>query len=398
LLALAHRYERTQAGRTGSGQRDLLVDYEDLLADAGCPDGEARQLAERTLREAERAGILQLEHHRRDPQLVLRVRFSTQQEAALYSRLNGIAPAQRRTELAQVFAKATNVSVPQQYQATWLQFCQGYRQAALSGASVQPFSRDDPEAAASLLNLLARILGWPSESLIRFTSCVLCGDSKTLEAARPALEQLLPRATGNAIHRLRDLGIVENPRSCLVHGPLRLLLDGQWLDLGLLHGVTQLSAVDIQRAERIAAEAPRCLTVENPTSLLELSKLRGDTLLIGTNGYAGSGVLALLKRLPDTLEYWHFGDSDPAGFDILRDLRERSGRPFRSLNMRYRPAPHAPALTAADIRDIRRLQASPLLEETEKAQLEDMRAAKSKGAFEQESLGLPSLPHWPFYP
>jgi len=36
LEALARRYERSQAGRTGAANRDLLVLLEDLLAEAGC--------------------------------------------------------------------------------------------------------------------------------------------------------------------------------------------------------------------------------------------------------------------------------------------------------------------------------------------------------------------------
>jgi hypothetical protein len=43
--------------------------------------------------------------------------------------------------------------------------------------------------------------------------------------------------------------------------------------------------------------------------------------------------VALLKALPDGLEWWHFGDSDPAGFEILRVLREKTGRDFRPLHM-----------------------------------------------------------------
>jgi hypothetical protein len=35
LEALARRYERSQAGRTGAANRDLLVLFEDLLAEAG---------------------------------------------------------------------------------------------------------------------------------------------------------------------------------------------------------------------------------------------------------------------------------------------------------------------------------------------------------------------------
>jgi hypothetical protein len=56
LEALARRYERRLAGRTGEFSRDVLVDVEDLLRDAGAAEGDSRAVAEQQLREAERAG------------------------------------------------------------------------------------------------------------------------------------------------------------------------------------------------------------------------------------------------------------------------------------------------------------------------------------------------------
>jgi hypothetical protein len=100
---------------------------------------------------------------------------------------------------------------------------------------------------------------------------------------------------------------------------------------------TVSSSVDLSRVTGIETDATRCLTIENETVLLELAKLQSGVILIGTNGYPGIATLMLLNALPQRLEFWHFGDSDPAGFDILRDLRERSKSDFGSLHMRYRP-------------------------------------------------------------
>ena len=148
--------------------------------------------------------------------------------------------------------------------------------------------------------------------------------------------------------------IIPNPRSVLAHGPLPLKLDGEWLDFGRLRGAFRLSQSDIERVEAIHTAAVRFLTVENETSFHELAKLRPGVLLIQTS-FPGSATLALLRRLPATLEFHHFGDSDEAGFAILRDLRERSGRDFQALHME-----------------------------------------RGRPNFEQESLGRPK-PDWPFY-
>jgi hypothetical protein len=220
---------------------------------------------------------------------------------------------------------------------------------------------------ADILALLPKLLAWRGESLVRFASCVLCGHSKELESMaalertgefagqlRGKLGRLLEEITGGAIRTLDDLGISANPRSALLHGPVRLLLDGAWLDLGPLAGPFRLSQTDIERAERIETAAQRCVTVENETTFCELAKTRGGELLICTS-FPGSATLALLRRLPLELPCWHFGDSDAAGFEILRVLRERTGRDFQPLHMEPGRIP-----------------------------------------FEQESLGRPG-PRWPFY-
>lgn len=369
LEALARRYERSQAGRRGVASRDVLVLLEDLLADAGCREGEKRAVAERQLQDAESAGLLKRDPvHKRDQANIYQIRFSPANEAALYAAIDRVSPARSRTALAAQFAAAMSADVPLRWRDQWRAWCERMRAAALAGQSVAPFDRDASQANSSLLDLLPKLLVWEGESLLRFASCVLCGDSKRLEAQstmerdgefagqlRGKLGRLLEDITGGQLRALDDLGIVPNPRSALVHGPLRLRLDGEWLDFGLLHGSFRLAQEDIQRADEVATIARRCLTVENETSFQELAKLRSGELLVQTS-YPGSGTLALMRRLPVTMEFWHFGDSDEAGFDILRVLRDKSGRDIQPLHMERGRIP-----------------------------------------FEQESLGRPTIPTWPFY-
>ena len=130
---------------------------------------------------------------------------------------------------------------------------------------------------------------------------------------------------------------------------------GAWLNSGQLQGAFRLAEADIVRASGVETDAKRCLTVENEAAFHELAKLQSGELLI-QKSYRGYGPLKLLERLPLAMEFWHFGDSDQAGFDILRDLRERSGRDFQALHMEPGRIPH-----------------------------------------EQEALGRPSSSRWPFY-
>jgi len=369
IQELARRYERRLAGRTGDSNRDILVDVEDLLRDAGASEGDLRAAAEQQLREAEQAGLLRLEPlHKRDRTALHQVRFSPAMEARLYEYLGRSSPSSIRDALAKQFADAATHDVSARWRDEWRAWCERMRAAALAGRSVGPFDRYPSADNAKLLALLPKLLDWEGESLARFASCVLCGDSKTLEShagqdregefrdkLRGKLGRLLEEITAGQIRTLDDIGILPNPRSALAHGPMKLRLDGDWLDLGRLVGAFRLAETDIARAEAVATAATRCLTVENETSFHELAKLRSGTLLIQTS-YPGSGTLQLLRRLPSELEFWHFGDSDEAGFDILRILREKSGRDFQPLHMRMGRVP-----------------------------------------FEQESLGRPNRQQWPFY-
>jgi hypothetical protein len=369
LEALARRYQRSQAGRTGAASRDVLVDVEELLRDAGAEEGESRAVAEQQLRAAEQNGILKLEPlHRRDRSLLHQVRFSPSNEAKLYDSVGRQSPKSVRDVLAEQFTTAAAQEVPARWRDGWKAWCERLRVAALAGKSVEPFDRHPSTENQKLLTLLPQLLAWEGESLVRFTSCVLCGDSKTLELLaamdrdgefrdklRGKLGRLLEEITSGQIRSLDDLGILPNPRFALIHGPLKLRLDGEWLDLGQLRGAFRLAESDIERAESLVTAAQRCLTIENETSFHELAKSQSGELLIHTS-YPGSGTLKLLQRLPADMEFWHFGDSDEAGFDILRVLREKSGRNFQPLHMQ-----------------------------------------RGRVAFEQESLGRPNLKHWPFY-
>jgi hypothetical protein len=365
--ALARLYAASTAGMSATAERDFRVDLKKLLQAANCEDGDARGEALNWLRELN-GKAFNLEGPRRDVDIIHQIRVPRAREEALFKLLGEPPPGQRRTTLAQQFASAGSSIIPSRWREAWVSWCERRSRTALAGNPVAPFDRGATSENADLLALLPKLLAWEGESLVRFASCVLCGNSKALETLalsendgefrgklRGKLGRLLEEITGGQVRSLDDLGIFPNPRFALIHGLLRLRLDAEWLDFGRLRGAFRVAQYDIDRAEEVVTTASRCLTVENETSFHELAKLRSGELLIQTS-YPGSGTLALLKRLPAGLEFWHFGDSDDAGFDILRVLREKSGRDFRPLHME-----------------------------------------RGRRPFEQESLGRPTLPHWPFY-
>lgn len=395
LKALADKYRASQAGRTGAAARDFGIDYRALLKAAQCEDGEARANAERELRDAARDFFahLKLEYQVRDQNLIHRVRLSESGEGWLFAHLGESSPSQQRAAVAKGIAACAGAEVPARWQAPWQAWCGELAEKALQGRAIVPLDRDSLEANTELLQVLVRLLNWQGESLMRFASCVLCGHSKRLGELQKKLEACLAQITGREME-LKDFGILDHPRQVLLHGPLRLSVGGETLNLGLLNGPTAISETDLQRDIEISCGAARCLTVENEATFRELAKLRTNTLLVHTS-YPGRGVACLFAKLPVELPCFHFGDCDPAGFEILRDLQAKTRREIKPLHMEFRDCADSQPLTDKERDQIARLLSDPLLEESRPA-LRQMLESGRKGRFEQEALGPPG-PEWPFY-
>lgn len=385
LLALAGRYRNSKAGREG-GTADFLADFRELLASAKSLDGDARVRAIDDLRRAEHesGGLLTLDLHPRDPQIIYKARLRPAGEAWLFERIGQTSPSTRRTELAAFFQQHADAPHP-----GWREWLQNLAAAALSGKNISPFERDDSALNAELLRVIAAVLTWREESLIRFASSVICGNSKRLKILEPRLLQALRAVTGNPEVTLETYQILEKPRSVLIHGPLVLDLPGGPLDLGLLTGPVSISGTDLELAGTIRCAANACLTVENEDVFRELAKRNPGILLVHTS-FPGAATRLLLTRLPGEMTFHHFGDSDPAGFDILRDLREKTGKSFQPVGMEFRPGPDAEPLTPTERKAVERLLESPVITDVGTA-LQAMLDHDTKGDFEQESLGHAGL-------
>lgn len=398
LETLAERYESSQAGRTGGNTLDFQIDFESLLQLAKATTGDAYELAVKDLLNAEESAVIQLERHRVDAKIINKIRIPRKLEDSLFEFLNRPSPTTQRVTLAELFTMWSDRCDSPRFAAGWQSYCQGMALSAQMGKSVFPFDRKDMEITRELLILIPKLLSWERESYLRFASCVLCGSSKRLGELQGRVEAILSAVTNGEISLLSQLGITETGGGCWLHGPVKLRYSEEDIDLSRLSSPAHISSADLRNAT-IITNASRCLTVENETMLHELAKTGSGVLLISSGfrgGVANSVVVNLIKRLPANMELWHFGDSDPKGFDILRDLRERTQETIHSLHMGFRPSSKPIPLTAEDYKMIQRLTDSLLLTKAEKNQLQAMQKAGNKGTFEQESLGCPDSA-WPFY-
>ena len=366
--------------------RDFTLDWERFLRASGFHDGDDRELAEQELLAAERAsgGMLVIDRHpRTGAKQVIRLKREGG-EAWLFEVLGLLSPTDERDALGEFLMRAAGMVVP--CGEAWRSWCESLAARARDGSSVGPFRRDDPAGNRSLLDALVGVLSWREESLVRYASAVICRDSKALESLRPRLLAALREITGREEVSLENYGISDKPRSVLIHGPLVLQLPDGSIDFGLLAGPVSVSAIDLAAAKSVECRANLCLTVENESVFLEFAKRRTGVLLVQTS-FPGAATRLLFERLPADLECRHFGDSDPAGFDVLRDLREKTGREFRPLMMRFRPMAGAPDLTEEELRVIGRLLGCDLMADVH-AELRAMLEAGTKGDFEQESVGV----------
>ena len=342
-------------------------------------------------------GLIRLRFGHRDLSVITKVELEAAGEARFYEALKRPSPTDMRHNLASIFRQAMALPVTDCYRDGWELMCANMAAAAESGGSVAPFCRGDAQGTEELLRASSQLLCWKTESLLRFASCQIFGRSKRLGELRGTIEAIVALVTDGKIKCLSELGILDNPRSCLISGPAILHFPEGVVDLRALRAPLTISIADIARCLRVETPALRFCTIENPTTFHELAKLGDATLLACSDGYAGSALFAFMEKLPPIMKY-HFGDSDPAGFDILADIRKRSGSQIESLHMAYRPGEKPEPVSTKDRSIAERVMASKYVTEDEKLQVQRIVKSDDKGIFEQEMLGIPVLLEWPFYP
>lgn len=280
----------------------------------------------------------------------------------------------------------------------WSELCQRLEAAFTIPRVLEPFRWLEPIRVNELLALLFQITSreWPTGTLIRDASTHLGYDSKHLESQQSFLERALETLFGREIP-LEAVGIQTTNSTLHYCGPLVLHFADHSKPLDLRYEST-LSVAEFEQTTHITTTAQRLLTVENrKTTFLQLAHAdaQRSTLIVATS-FPTQAVKLLLQKLPPALPHYHFGDTDPSGWDILRKLRELAPHPVLPIHMSWRPSAQATPLTQRDHQIIDRLLADPLMADCHSA-LQAMRNSGTKGDFEQESLGCSSLPEWPFY-
>jgi hypothetical protein len=352
------------------------------------------------LKAAAAAGVLSLQPiHRRDTRHFAKVRLSPANEREFYDWIGRESPTARRAGWTALFREAATWSVPERWCVSWGKFCERRAEGAKKWRAMEPFRVNQMVRGRRMLKFTVRLLAWQGERLVRYASYDITGDSKRLERWQGSLQLLLSEATGGEVRSFEKHGLLPMPRVATFHGPLRLWTNGNLaLDASQLADASASSAEDIASASRIETPATRCLIVENKAPFLELARLQSGTLLVWSS-FPNAATVALLRRLhaaQPALEFFHHGDTDAAGFDILCDLRQQTSIPLASHHMHYTADADSVELTNDERARLTRLLKDPRMS-AEHADIAALLASGRKGNFEQERHREPLLAHWPFF-
>jgi hypothetical protein len=237
-----------------------------------------------------------------------------------------------------------------------------------------------------ILSATAAVLNNQQPILIRRLSAEKLRNSKLLQHRRETVERFMAQFLPPDLATLEAWKVADTPSTVLLRGPLGIELDDGTVVNELSPGSPYTIREEIlARAQRVFTSAKRCLSIENHTTFREVVAVNANDLLVHTS-YPSSSVVKLLRLLPATMRLQHWGDTDPWGYDILRVLREKTGRTILPWRMSYRPRDGL-SLSKRESAILSRLLADPLVTDI-RSELIAMQTAGSKGDFEQESLPL----------
>ncbi len=396
-LAEFHRqWMKARAGSVSAAARPFRRDWETLLDAAGLRSAEDREAARREL---EKCPALRAILVKNRPRFVDKIELSLASDPWLHAQFGTTSGRERQSRSLEVLQRWKAKEHPL-LPDLWEALLQMMETAFAAGKGVGPFSWQEPERVEELLALLFALTArtWQAGTLIRDASTALGRDSKCLETQEKPLTRALQELFGEETP-LEALGI--QTRNSVLHfsGPLELVFeDGTRHQTDLLRFESTFPVAEIERAVRIETTAARLLTVENSkTTFLQLARAdrARSTLLVATS-FPTQAVRRLLEKLPPDLPHFHFGDTDPSGWDILRRLREIHSRPVLPFQMHWRPRQDAAPLSPRDQQTLARLLADATMSDCQMP-LAAMLEAGSKGDYEQESLSPPTLSGWPFY-
>lgn len=203
------------------------------------------------------------------------------------------------------------------------------------------------DIAINILKLLKYVLGNNSDIMERELSVAVLGDTKLFEKSYKSricsiieeygeleldLFVLDKKEKEKAI--LEEYQVFSNPSYIFFKGNVDIhYVDGNSISVTPDNPIAILSEA-IARIEMIKVNSNRIVTVENLTSYNRINDNKSTFIYL--SGYHNTAKQRFLKKIAENnggVSWFHFGDIDPDGYYILKNLVEKTGIAFVPLYM-----------------------------------------------------------------
>ncbi len=358
------------------------------------------------LTEMEQKNFVRLVWKNRRPGHILeKVVLCPDQTENIYRFLRRQPKSEKERELLQIREKWTG------REKTMDDFLDWMEARIREGKSIRQYTDPDrPQELDQLCSHISAILSNQEDIFLREFSVRFWRDSKAAERELSRAAAVISRFSENEMLRelnaeqlLEEFGIYKNPSWVMMKGSgaFRMRGDGEQrkmfsagLDLSDYPGGIGISSSDILRIQWDRSCLPqRVTTIENLTSFHRWQE--DGTLAVYLGGYHNRIKRVFLQNLRQACEgaeviFEHFGDIDCGGFQIWRNLCERTGIPFRTRGMDeetyFRCLEFGKELTANDRKELERMKEDPFYFR-QKNLFSQMLAQGRK--IEQECVGVP---------
>jgi len=284
-----------------------------------------------------------------------KVKLNVESIAECYKRVKRIDIPQRCEKIKEVLDlfKDKNLPVLRGIISDWSKLISNYKKL--------PYDiKYDKERLFNILKILEAILELGRESYIRNFSTAMFKDSKRFQREfKSTVESILFDYTDEIVEKdkiLEYYNLYENPTYVYIKGDIAIKFEDSVIYVREINGGIALSNSALEKIKEIKVIAESVITVENLTTYHDEDEK--DSVYIYLGGYHNKSKQVILKKIYDEnkqCEYLHEGDIDVYGFLILENLKEKTGIPFRPLNMgvdtlkRFFDAKIYKELTASDI-------------------------------------------------
>ena len=195
----------------------------------------------------------------------------------------------------------------------------------------------DLKLLEDVLLALVHIEKLNEETYIRNFSELVFHDSKRLQNLLNPISKIL-LDYGDGVEQketvLAQHNLISNPGYVYIKGDWQIRCQGRYISTNMFRGGIAISSDSLDEIEHITVSGGIIISVENLTTYHDTKESQGAIIYLG--GFMNTVRMNLLKKLyacePDA-GYFHKGDLDPYGFLILENLKDKTGIPFKPLDM-----------------------------------------------------------------